>query len=241
MFRANSQASPGVSVLRAWAVCATVVLASGCASTRGGPIAYDTAGTFQAPDAPKLATLETNYKLAPMDMVSVQVFRMKDLSGDYQVDLTGNISLPLIGEVRAANLTTAELDQQLTSKFGEKYLENPDVSVGLKESAKRAVTVDGAVKQAGAFPTTGPMTLMQAVALAGGATEDANIRRVAVFRTIGGQRQAAAFDLQDIRRGQMQDPTIYPGDVVVVDGSSVKALYKQILGALPGLSLFRPF
>jgi polysaccharide export outer membrane protein len=39
----------------------------------------------------------------------------------------------------------------------------------------------------------------------------------------------------------MQDPTIYPGDVVVVDGSSVKALYKQVLGALPGLSLFRPF
>jgi len=231
----------GASTIRTSAACAVLLFASACASTRGGPIPYDNGATFQAPDAPQLATLETDYKIAPMDTVSVQVFRMKDLSGDYQVDLTGKISLPLIGEVRAANMTTAELDQQLTSKFGEKYLENPDVSVGLKESAKRAVTVDGAVKQAGAFPTSGPMTLMQAVALAGGATEDANIRRVAVFRTIGGQRQAAAFDLQDIRRGQMQDPTIYPGDVVVVDGSSVKALYKQILGALPGLSLFRPF
>ena len=239
MFFANSRVSTGARIFRVSALGAALVLA-GCASTRGGPIPYDT-GLFQAPDAPKLATLETNYKIAPMDTVSVQVFRMKDLSGDYQVDLTGNISLPLIGEVRAANMTTAELDQQLTAKFGEKYLENPDVSVGVKDSAKRAVTVDGAVKQAGAFPTTGPLTLMQAVALAGGTTEDANIRRVAVFRTIGGQRQAAAFDLQDIRRGQMQDPTIYPGDVVVVDGSTVKALYKQILGALPGLSLFRPF
>jgi polysaccharide biosynthesis/export protein len=241
LYFAHSRAFIGARTLRTPVLCALVLVGSACASSRGGPIAYDTAGTFQAPDAPKLATLETGYKIAPMDTVSVQVFRMKDLSGDYQVDLTGNISLPLIGEVRAANLTTAELDQQLTAKFGQKYLENPDVSVGLKESAKRAVTVDGAVKQAGAFPTSGPMTLMQAVALAGGASEDANIRRVAVFRTIGGQRQAAAFDLQDIRRGQMQDPTIYPGDVVVVDGSSVKALYKQILGALPGLSLFRPF
>ena len=241
MLFANPRASKGVPIVKSAALCLTILLASACASTRGGPIPYDTGGTFQAPDAPKLATLETNYKIAPMDTVSVQVFRMKDLSGDYQVDLTGNISLPLIGEVRAANLTTAELDQQLTSRFGEKYLENPDVSVGVKESAKRAVTVDGAVKQAGAFPTTGSMTLMQAVAIAGGVSEDANIRRVAVFRTISGQRQAAAFDLQDIRRGQMQDPTIYPGDVVVVDGSSVKALYKQVLGALPGLSLFRPF
>jgi len=222
-------------------LCGSIVVLAACASTRGGPIPYDNAGTFKAPDAPVLATLESNYKIAPMDTVSVQVFRMKDLSGDYQVDLTGKISMPLIGEVPAANLTTAQLDQELTSKFSEKYLENPDVSVGVKESAKRAVTVDGAVKQAGAFPTSGPMGLMQAVALAGGATEDANIRRVAVFRTIGGTRQAAQFDLQDIRRGQMQDPTIYPGDVVVVDGNSVKTLYKQIINALPGLSIFGPF
>ena len=74
---------------------------------------------------------------------------------------------------------------------------------------------------------------MQAVALAGGTTEDANAHRVAVFRTIGGQRQAAAFDLTAIRRGQAQDPQIYPGDIVVVDGSSIKALQKQIMQQLP--------
>jgi polysaccharide export outer membrane protein len=76
---------------------------------------------------------------------------MQDLTGDYNVDLAGNISLPLIGEVRAVNLTTAELDGELTTKLGEKYLENPDVSVGIKESTSRVVTVDGAVKSAGAF------------------------------------------------------------------------------------------
>lgn len=217
------------------------LLVAGCASKRGGPIPYDEAGTFRPPDPPAIATLESDYKIAPMDTVSVKVFRMPDLSGDFQVDLTGHISMPLIGEVRAVDMTTAQLDQALTSKFGERYLENPDVSVGVKESARRSITVDGAVKTAGAFPSTGPITLMQAVALAGGVTDDANPRRIAVFRQIGGQRQAAAFDLVSVRRGEMQDPPIYPGDIVVVDGSSIKAAYKQIIGSFPILSIFRPF
>jgi polysaccharide export outer membrane protein len=85
------------------------------------------------------------------------------------------------------------------------------------------------------------MTLIQAVALAGGTGDDANPRRVAVFRTVGGKRQAAAFDLTAIRRGQAPDPQIYPGDIVVVDGSSVKAAQKSILNSLPILSIFRPF
>ena len=81
---------------------------------------------------------------------------------------------------------------------------------------------------------------MQAVALAGGTTEDANARRVAVFRTIGGQRQAAAFDLTAIRHGQAKDPEIYPGDIVVVDGSSVKSGFKKFVQSIPLLAIFGP-
>lgn len=212
-----------------------------CASSRGGPIPYDHSGSFRAPDSPNVAALESGYRIAPMDTLSVKVFRMPDLSGDYQVDLSGQISMPLIGEIRAVDMTTAQLDEALTAKFGEKYLENPDVSVGVKQSARRNVTVDGAVKNAGAYPTTGETTLMQAVALAGGVTEDANARRIAVFRTIDGQRQAAAFDLVSIRRGEVTDPPIYPGDIIIVDGSGVKAAYRRILGSFPLLSIFRPF
>jgi polysaccharide export outer membrane protein len=222
-------------------LCAAALAVAGCASTRGGPIPYDEAGAFPQPDAPTAAMLESGYKIAPMDTLTVKVFKMEDLSGEYQVDLAGNISLPLIGEVTAANMTTAELDQTLTAKFGEKYLESPDVSVGIKESAGRIVTVDGAVKKAGAFTAIGPMTLMQAVALAGGVTEDANPRRVAIFRQIDGQRQAAAFDLVDIRRGQMQDPRVYPGDIIVIDGTTLSTIQKQLLGSLPVLSIFRPY
>jgi len=82
---------------------------------------------------------------------------------------------------------------------------------------------------------------MQAVALAGGTTEDANVKRVAVFRTIGGQRQAAAFDLAAIRHGQGQDPQLFPGDIVIVDGSAIKEGFKRFTQAFPLFSIFRPF
>lgn len=227
--------APRFSVIAALATLAV----TGCGESRGGPIPYDR--TLAKPDEPKIVALESNYKIAPMDKLTIKVFRSEDLSGDYDVDLTGKISMPLIGETEAANLTTSQLDERLTERLGEKYLEHPDVSVAIKQSTARVVTVDGAVKDAGSFPVGGPLTLIQAVALAKGTSEDANPRRVAVFRTIGGQRQAAAFDLTDIRRGQSPDPQIYPGDIIVVDGSSIKALQKQIFQTVPLLGIFRPW
>ena len=226
--------------LKVAAILSLGTVIGGCADRRGGPIPYSPS-TFGTPDAPSTVALDNDYKIAPMDKLSVKVFRMADLTGDYEVDLAGKISLPLIGEVRAVDMTTAQLDSELTRKLGEKYLENPDVSVGIKSSTSRVVTVDGSVNKSGAYPAIGPMSLMQAVALAGGLTEDANARRIAVFRQIGGRRQAAAFDLASIRRGEMEDPRIFAGDIVVVDGSSIKAATKQILNSLPLISIFRPF
>jgi len=217
---------------------ALALVVSACADRAGGPIPYNVA--LSAPDAPAIAPLETGYRIAPMDTVTVKVFKSQDLSGDYQVDLAGNISMPLIGEVQAANLTTAQLDERLTAALGQKYFEHPDVSVGIKASTRRSVTVDGAVKQAGTFAIAGGTSLMQAVALAGGTSDDANARRVAVFRTIDTPRIRAAFDLTAIRHGQAKDPEIYPGDIVVVDGSSVKSGFKKFVQSIPLLAIFGP-
>lgn len=224
--------------LRFFLVVGGAAALAACAGTRGGPIPYDR--QLAQPDAPTVVPLEDGYKIAPMDKLAIKVFRMEDMSGEYDVDLAGHISLPLIGEMDAANLTTAELDDALTRKLGEKYLENPDVSVALKQSVGRMVTLDGAVREPGSYPVMRNLTLIQAVAMAKGVTEDSNPRRVAVFRTINGKRQAAAFDLVDIRRGQATDPAIYPGDIIVVDGSAIKQLQKQILQGLPILSIFSP-
>lgn len=220
-------------------LAAACLALSACADTRGGNIPYDQA--LGQPDAPRIVALESDYKVAPADKLTIKVLKSDELTGDYQVDLAGHISMPLIGEIAAAGLTTSQLDAKISELLGQKYFENPDVSVGIKESALRTVTVDGAVREGGAFPVAGPVTLMQAVALAKGTTEDANARRVAVFRTIGGQRQAAAFDLTAIRHGESPDPQVYPGDIVVVDGSAIKAGYKRFVQAIPLIGIFRPF
>jgi polysaccharide export outer membrane protein len=223
-------------ILAALAASAALAVA-GCADTRGGSIPYDR--PLAAPDQQSFQVLPENYKIAPMDTLTIKVFKAEDLSGDYSVDLAGHISLPLVGQVEAANLTTTQLDDKLKDLLGQKYFEHPDVSVAIKESTAHVVTVDGAVTQSGQFPVAGSITLVQAVALAHGTTPDANARRVAVFRTIDGQRMAAAFDLTAIRRGESKDPAIYPGDIVVVDGSKIKEAEKQIFAAVPLLYAFR--
>jgi polysaccharide export outer membrane protein len=227
------------AVLALLAVGSMVTL-SACAGTRGGPVEYNVEN-FGRADTPQALTLEEDYKIAPMDTLKVTVFQVADLSGEYEVDLTGHVALPLLGNVKAVDLTTAELDQRLTQQLGAKYLQSPDVSVGITKSTRRNVTVDGAVRQPGVFPITGPMTLVQVIALARGTDDSANPRRVAIFRQIQGKRMAAAFDLTSIRRGQMEDPQVYSGDIVVVDGSNVRAIQREILTALPILGLFNPF
>jgi polysaccharide biosynthesis/export protein len=87
----------------------------------------------------------------------------------------------------------------------------------------------------------GSTTLMRAVALARGLSGDANPSRVVVFRTVNGQRMAAAFDLTRIRRAQAEDPAVYGNDVVVVDGSRARALFRDVLSSIPILGIFRPF
>ncbi len=216
------------------------LLLAACGSSRGGSIAYDPAN-FGTPDAPKVAAVDDAYKLAPLDTVTVSVYQVPDLSRDFVIDQSGRITMPLIGRVDAVGIGTNELGDTIARKLSEKYLRDPNVTVALKDSASRVVTVDGSVRQPGIFPAVTSLTLVQAIALARGTDELANPRRVAIFRTIGGKRMAAAFDLTSIRRGEMTDPQVYPGDTVVVDGSGVKKAQRDLLQALPVASIFLAF
>ena len=223
-------------------VLALVALAAlaGCANTRGGSIPYEVQN-FGVPDRPSAAALEEDYRIAPLDTLKIAVFQVPDLSGEFEVDLTGNVALPLLGTVRAIDKTPGTLQAELASKLGEKYLQSPQVSVGVKSSTTRNVTLDGAVKYPGMYPIERPVSLIQAIALAKGTNDEANPRRVAVFRTIGGQRMAAAFDLTSIRRGEAEDPKIYSGDIIIVDGSKIKQTQREILSALPIIGMFNPY
>lgn len=218
-------------------VVGLLLLLAACGGTRGGSISYD-AQNFGAPDAPKVAAVDDTYKLAPLDTVTINVFQVADLSKDYLIDQSGRLTMPLLGRVDAVGVSTTELGNTIARRLNEKYLNNPSVTVVLKESASRVVTVDGSVRQPGIYPATGPLSLVQTIALARGTDDLANPRRVAIFRVIGGKRMAAAFDLTSIRRGEAQDPPVYAGDTVVVDGSGVKKTQRDILQSLPLASIF---
>ena len=213
-------------------VIGLALLLAACGGTRGGRIPYNVSD-FGTPDAPKVSAVDDTYKLAPLDTVSITVFQVTDLSRDYPIDQSGRLTMPLLGRVDAVGLSTTELGNVIAARLNAKYLRDPNVTVTLKESASRVVTVDGSVRQPGIYPATGPLSLLQTVAMARGTDDLANPHRVAVFRTIGGKRAAAAFDLTSIRRGEEKDPAIYPGDTVIVDGSGVKKAQRDLLQTLP--------
>ena len=219
--------------------CVLLAAAGGCTSSRGGQIPYNVEG-FGPPDEPSATSLDASYRIAPLDKLTINIFQVAQLSGSYQVDLTGRIGMPLLGTVQATNKTTEEFQQHLIDLLSRKLLKNPEVTVGLTEATGSRVTVDGSVKKPGIFPMFGKATLIQAIATAGGPDDYANPKRVAIFREIGGRRMAAAFDLTAIREGQDDDPEIYRGDVIVVDGSKGRRAFRDIMSALPLGSLFVP-
>lgn len=223
---------------------ATIILlgfaVSGCAS-RGGEVPYDVSG-FSRPDVEAVSATVGLQRISPLDKLEIKVFQVDSLSGDFQVDSAGAISFPLIGTVEAQGRTAPELSQILAQRLGQRYLQSPNVQVSIKESVDQTVTVDGSVRQPGIYPIKGATTLIRAVAQARGMAEDANPSRVIVFRTIKGQRMAAAFDMAAIRRAQAEDPPIYGNDIVIVDGSRARAILRDVLGtALPVFTVFRPF
>jgi len=209
-----------------------------CGSRETGSIPYRV-GDFGAPDAPEKAQLD--HKIGPGDILAVTVYQVPSLSGDQVVDGTGNITMPLIGAVNAQGSTASELALVLQQKLGVRYIQSPQVLVTLKGIVQRSVTVDGTVTQPGVYPIAAHTTLIEAISLARGPKDGANLKRVVIFRHIKGQRQAAAFNLVDIRNGREPDPEVYGDDVIVVDGSGVKSAFRTLLQGIPLLAVFRPF
>lgn len=204
------------------------------AMTAAQPVDLQTAHVSTSPQA--------EYSIGVGDKLSVRVFQVPDLSFDQLVvDTSGDIQMPLIGAVRATGQTAGQLSTAIAERLGAQYLRNPQVTVTVTEAASQKITVDGAVTKPGVYEMRGSTSLLQAVAMAEGPTGVADLTKVVVFRTIDGQRSVALFDLQAIRQGRADDPTVLGDDVIVVDTSRMSAAMRGIVGALPALSIFRPF
>lgn len=182
------------------------------------------------------------YQIGVGDKLSVRVFQVPDLSFDeLTVDTSGDLQMPLIGAVRATGRTAGELSADIAERLSAQYLRNPQVTVTVSEAASQKITVDGAVTKPGVYTMRGTTSLLQAVAMAEGPSQVADLTKVAVFRTIDGQRSVALFDLSAIRQGRAADPRVLGDDIIVVDTSRMSVYMREIVAALPGLSIFRPF
>jgi polysaccharide export outer membrane protein len=177
---------------------------------------------------------DSDYRIGPQDLLDVNVFQVADLSKQIQVDSGGKILLPLVGQVTAAGRTTSELSKDIATALQKSYLKNPQVVVSVKEASSQKVTVDGAVQQPGIYALQGPTTLMQAIALARGVDSKlANLKKVAVVRTVNQKRTAGMFDLAAIREGRAEDPQVYGQDVIIVDTSGGKSFLRDFAQTFP--------
>jgi polysaccharide export outer membrane protein len=176
-------------------------------------------------------------RIGPFDTLSVDIFGVPELSKDrLVVDAGGRISLPLLGSLKVDQFTPPALEAELARQLASRGVRNPHVAVNFLDVKSQFVTVDGEVKKAGLYPTMRGMTLTKAIASAGGLDENAQLDNVVVFRTVGGQKMAALYNLKAIRLGYYEDPPVYSDDVVVVSASRARQLFSDVLGILPALT-----
>jgi len=177
---------------------------------------------------------DADYRIGPQDVLDINVFQVPDLSKTVSVDTGGKILLPLVGPLQAAGRTPLELSQDLAAALKRTYMKDPQVVIGVKEASSQKVTVDGAVQQPGIYALQGPTTLMQAIALSHGVDPKlANLKKVAIIRTVNHQRTAGMFDLAAIREGRAIDPQVYGQDVIIVDTSGGKSFLSTFSQTFP--------
>jgi polysaccharide export outer membrane protein len=147
----------------------------------------------------------SDYRLGPNDRTRIIVYGQPNLTGEFQLDGSGNLAFPLIGNVPANGMTPTELQHAIASKLDPDYLRNPSVSVEV--ATRRPFYVVGEVQKPGSYPFVTDMNLLNAVATAGGSTYRANMGHFYIKRMVNGQT---------VRIAATQESRLQPGDTVVV-------------------------
>lgn len=158
----------------------------------------------------------SQYALGAADIIHVSVWKSPDLSQTVTVGPDGFVSLPLLGELHVAGLTTNQLAQDLSSKLSS-FVVSAQVTVSVVEIHSRLVFVTGQVGKPGAYSLIAPITVLQLIAQAGGLTTYANRKSILILRTENAKLQRLRFNYTSALRGDMkQDINLQPGDTVII-------------------------
>ena len=170
------------------------------------------ADTKPLPDAPYAA----DYQLGAGDKLRIEVYRDTQMSQSVQVRPDGKITLPLVGDIAASGRTPAELDEVITRALKE-YMNNPSVTVIVVEATAATAYVIGGVNHPGEIKLQGPVTVLQALALAGGLSDFADKKNIRILRKGVTGTQSIPFNYKDAIKGtSAASAVLRAGDTVVV-------------------------
>jgi polysaccharide export outer membrane protein len=177
-----------------------------------------TNGTATPPaNLPAGVAAPADFVIGPNDVLTIVFWRDKDMSSDVSVRPDGKISLPLLNDVQAAGLTPEQLRVQITTAAA-KLVEDPTVSVVVKEINSRRVFITGQVAKPGTYALSGPTTVLQLIAMAGGVLEYADSKNITIMRTENGKPSSFQFNYKDVtkRKNLKQNIELKPGDTIIV-------------------------
>lgn len=173
--------------------------------------------------------LAADILLGPGDVLRISVYGSADLSLDTRVSEAGKITYPLIGEVQVGQLSVQQAEQKIAGLLQSGgFLRNPQVSIIVTSVQSQQVSVLGQVNRPGRYPLEGRRTLIDILALAGGANPD-GADTVVLMREVGGKIRREVFDLvQMMRTGNLENPPMIGGDVIYVDRSQRFYVYGEV-------------
>ena len=166
--------------------------------------------------APVLAAIP-DYLIGAEDQLSIVFWRDKEMSSEVTVRPDGKISLPLLNEVRAAGLTPGQLKDLLVEE-SKKYVEDPNVTVIVKQINSRKVFITGEVGKPGPYALMAPMTVMQLLVIAGGLRDYAHSEKISIMRNENGKPTSYSFNYKEFVKNKnlKQNIDLKPGDTVIV-------------------------
>jgi polysaccharide export outer membrane protein len=164
----------------------------------------------------KAADAQPEYQVGEGDLLRINVWKESEISQSVAVRPDGNISLPLVNEVRVAGLTPRQIQELITERL-KTVLTNPQVTVTVTEVRSKQVYITGEVGKPGAYPVLAPTNVLQLIARAGGLTQFANRKDIYILRA-GESASRVHFNYKDVVKGKNseQNITLQPGDTVVV-------------------------
>ena len=167
--------------------------------------------------AAQAAAADPSYIIGADDVLDISVWKEPDVSRSVPVRPDGKISLPLVSDVQAAGLTPTQLAADLTTRL-KKFLNDPQVTVVVTAINSRRIYIVGEVARPGAFPLLPNMTVLQALADAGGFTTFANTKKIHILRMINGKQTEFPFEYREVLEGNKtsENITLLPGDEIVV-------------------------